>query len=455
MVSQIKASIRYNNLMKSKSIFLCQQCGYQSPSWMGKCPECGAWNSLVETIEETPVGSGQLAVGRKKQTPPQKLSEVIMHKTDRMPTGFAEFDRVLGGGIVPGSVLLVSGDPGIGKSTLLLQVAGILGGLYISGEESTHQIKLRATRLGITNDSLLLLSETDLDTITTTIVNATHKNKLPLVIVDSIQTIAATRLTGIAGSVGQIREATHELMQVAKQTNTPLFIVGHVTKEGSIAGPKLLEHMVDVVLYVEGDRYYQGRMVRTLKNRFGPTDEVGVFEMKEEGLAEITNPSEMFLQGRVSDVPGSVIAVTMEGTRPLLAEVQSIVVPTTLAMPRRVANGVDYNRLQVILAILQKRLNIPLGASDIYVNVSGGLKLAEPATDLPIALSLISSFRNIALPKILCAFGELGLLGELRSVKAEKRRMDEAKRLGFTTVISPKTSQLLSTIVASVFGKGK
>ena len=260
--------------MKSKSIFLCQQCGYQSPSWMGKCPECGAWNSLVETIEETPVGSGQLAVGRKKQTPPQKLSEVVMHKTDRMPTGFAEFDRVLGGGIVPGSVLLVSGDPGIGKSTLLLQVAGILGGLYISGEESTHQIKLRAQRLGITNDSLLLLSETDLDTITTTIVNATHKNKLPLVIVDSIQTLTTADLTGTAGSVGQVRECAQRLAISAKNLGVPIFLIGHVTKEGNIAGPAVLMHVVDTVLWFEGERGQALRLVRAIGRRGNPTPDL-------------------------------------------------------------------------------------------------------------------------------------------------------------------------------------
>ncbi len=433
--------------MKSRSSFICQQCGYHSPSWMGKCPECGSWNSLVETVEESQkskVKSQKLG----EKASPQKLTEVTTVNTKRIATGFSEFDRVLGGGIVPGSVVLVAGDPGIGKSTLLLQTIGNVGGLYISGEESAHQIKLRADRLKISPEKVSVLADNNLDSI---IGHLSNLSDLGLVIIDSIQTIESEELSGMAGSVGQIRECSGQLIQLAKARNTPMFIVGHVTKEGTIAGPKVLEHMVDVVCYVEGERYHQGRIVRSFKNRFGPTDEVGIFEMKDIGLAQVTNPSQLFLEGRIATVAGSAIAVTMEGTRPLLVEIQSLTVSTQLAMPRRVANGINYNRLQVILAILQKRLGLPLGGVDVYVNVSGGLKLSEPAVDLPVALSIISAFNNKPLPATLASFGELGLLGELRQVVAGKQRIAEAKRLGFTSIVGPHTTNLLTQLVKKVF----
>ncbi|RJR14758.1 DNA repair protein RadA [Candidatus Microgenomates bacterium] len=431
--------------MKQRSSFVCQQCGNESGSWYGKCPSCGAWNSLVETTRITGKSTKGSLSSEVRTVQPISLSQIKSIRRSRLPTGLGEFDRVLGGGMVPGAVMLIAGDPGVGKSTLLLSVVGNVGGVYVAGEESAEQVKLRAERLKITNNDILIISETNTESIIVAIQNLNPKPKM--IIVDSIQTLASEELDGVAGSVGQIRQATQQLIHLSKQTQIPIFIVGHVTKEGTIAGPKILEHMVDVVCYFEGDRYYQGRILRTFKNRFGPTDEVGIFEMVGEGLAEITNPSKLFLEGRVKNVPGSAICVTMEGTRPLLAEIQSLVVSSQLAMPRRVANGVDFNRLQVILAILQKRVNLPLGTFDVFVSVSGGLKLREPATDLAIALSIISAFKNKALPDKAAAFGELGLLGEIRRVNGEVEREKEAKRLGFTQIISSKSAAALSALV--------
>ena len=422
--------------MKSRSSFVCQQCGNESASWFGRCPSCGVWNSLVETLR---LRSGQAGTSKslEKTISPQLLSSVKSLKRGRISTKFTEFDRVLGGGIVPGAVVLVAGDPGVGKSTLLLATLGKIGGWYVTGEESAEQVKLRADRLRIENNKLYILPEINIESIISSIESA--KIKPSVLVIDSIQTMVSDTLEGIAGAVGQIRQATQLLIQLAKRTQVAVFIVGHVTKEGTIAGPKLLEHMVDIVCYFEGERYYQGRILRSLKNRFGPTDEVGIFEMVDNGLTEIDNPSKLFLEGRVKNVAGSTVGVTLEGTRPLLVEIQSLVVPTQIAIPRRVASGIDYNRLQVILAILQKRLNIPLGTFDVFVNVSGGLKLKEPAVDLPVALSLISAFKNKPLPDKLASFGELGLLGELRRVQGEDQRMKEAKRLGFTAIISPQS----------------
>lgn len=432
--------------MKTRSSFVCQQCGNESGQWFGKCPSCGAWNSLVETTRVTGKGSASQSVRSSIQTQPITLSKIKTIKRDRLSTKFAEFDRVLGGGIVPGGVVLVAGDPGVGKSTLLLAVLGKIGGWYVTGEESAEQVKLRADRLGIKNEQLFILPEIHIESIISSIESASEKPSV--LVIDSIQTMFSETLEGVAGSPGQIRQTTQLLLQMAKRLHVALFIVGHVTKEGTIAGPKLLEHMVDVVCYFEGERYYQGRMLRTLKNRFGPTDEVGIFEMKDTGLTEISNPSKLFLEGRVKNVSGSTVGVTLEGTRPLLVEIQSLVVPTQLAMPRRVANGVDYNRLQVILAILQKRLSLPLGGFDVFVNVSGGLKLKEPATDLPIALSIVSAFKNKPLPDDLASFGEIGLLGELRHVQNEDQRLKEAKRLGFKTVVSPEKAKSLYQVNA-------
>ncbi len=446
--------------MKIRTSYVCQQCGYESPSWYGKCPNCGTWNSLVETVREAPSSKSQIQNKSKVlSTKPQKLSEVKHIEKNRLKSGFVEFDRVVGGGIVPGSVTLLAGDPGIGKSTLLLHVLAKTGGLYVSGEESAEQIKLRAKRLGIGGENIAILAETNVEgivgaisSVTSDMRQGTSKNSknlspvaslLSLVIVDSIQTLSSGDLEGMAGSVGQIRHSAEILVDVAKRKGIPIIIIGHVTKEGTIAGPKVLEHMVDTVLYLEGERFADARILRTLKNRFGAVEEVGIFEMGESGLKEVSNPSALFLQDRVKNVPGSVVTVIMEGTRPMLVEIQALAVPSQLAMPRRVANGIDYNRLQLLVAILQKRLSIPLGTFDVFVNVSGGLKIAEPAADLAVALAILSSFKNKALDPKTAVFGEVGLLGEVRSIGSEDRRAKEARRLGFTTVVSPKSTRNL------------
>jgi len=437
-----------HSMLKQKITFVCQQCGNESPKWMGQCPSCGAWNSLVETTRLTGKGKSTTSQSERRSITPLKLHQVKSIHSARVSTKLIEFDRVLGGGIVPGAVVLVAGDPGVGKSTLLLNLVGQVGGLYVAGEESPEQVKLRADRLGIRQEGVLIVSDTNIESIIEAIKKLPEKPRV--VVVDSIQTVTSDTLDGIAGSVGQIRQAAQLLIQLAKQENIPIFIVGHVTKEGTIAGPKILEHMVDVVCYFEGERYYQGRILRALKNRFGPTDEVGVFEMNEKGLSEIANPSKLFLEGRVKNVPGSTVGVTLEGTRPLLVEIQSLIVSSQLAIPRRVVNGVDFNRLQVIIAILQKRLNLPLGNFDVFVNVSGGLKLKEPAVDLPIALSLISAFKNKPLPDTLASFGELGLLGEIRRVQGEEQRIKEAKRLGFTATVSVNDFKSISGVAKEI-----
>ena len=437
--------------MKSRISYVCQQCGSASAQWYGKCPNCGEWNSLVETVQEE--GKRQTVNGKmgEQRSKPIKLSDVKHIEKNRLKSGFGEFDRVMGGGIVPGSVTLLAGDPGIGKSTLLLHMIGKIGGLYVSGEESAEQVKLRARRLGIEGENVSILAEVNVEGIIAAIEtsNMQHETKndqntvshvswpMFLVIIDSIQTLYSDELTGMAGTVGQIRHCTELLIASAKSKGISVIIIGHVTKEGEIAGPKVLEHMVDTVLFLEGERFANARILRTLKNRFGPVEEVGIFEMNEKGLLEIDNPSEMFLKDRVQNVPGSVVTVIMEGTRPILVEIQALVVPSQLAMPRRVGNGIDYNRLQLLIAILQKRLNIPLGTFDIFVNVSGGLKIEEPSADLAVALAIISSFKNKPVDAKIAVFGELGLLGEVRSVVAEERRMKEAKRLGYASVLSP------------------
>ncbi len=426
--------------MKLKSSFVCQQCGYETPQWYGKCPQCGAWNSMVETVKEDPTSprlrGARGIVSSQSGVKPQKLSDVKHIEKNRLKSGFGEFDRVVGGGIVPGSVTLLAGDPGIGKSTLLLHVLANIGGLYVSGEESAEQIKLRAKRLAIEGGNIVVLSETIAETISGAI---RQQAAFPLVIIDSIQTLVSSDLEGMAGSVGQIRHCAEVLVAAAKSHGVPIIIIGHVTKEGAIAGPKVLEHMVDTVLYLEGERFANARILRTLKNRFGAVEEVGIFEMNEKGLNEVNNPSALFLQDRVKNVPGSVITVIMEGTRPMLVEIQALAVPSQLAIPRRVASGIDYNRLQLLVAILQKRLNVPLGTFDVFVNVSGGLKIAEPAADLAVAMAILSSFKNKALDPKTAVFGEVGLLGEVRSIGSGERREKEAKRLGFATVVSPRS----------------
>lgn len=411
---------------------------------MGKCPACGEWNSLVETTVLIP-GRKTQAAGPKLE--PQSLSRIKSVSRSRIKTGLGELDRVLGGGIVPGSVILVAGEPGIGKSTLMLQLVAKVGGLYVSGEESLAQIKLRAQRLGLTKptkkEAVKVLAATDVVAI-----GAAIKNQpAPILVVDSIQAIQSDHLTGAAGSVGQVRECALYLLRIAKSKGIPIFFVGHVTKAGAIAGPKILEHMVDTVVYFEGEKFAAARLVRATKNRFGATDEVGVFAMTNKGLVEVANPSKLFLKKRVKKVPGSVVVATIEGTRPVLVEIQALVTPTQLAIPRRVGRGVDRRRLQLICAVLAKRLGLPLGGTDVFVNVAGGIRIDEPAADLGVALAIVSSFKNIALDDKLAVFGELGLLGETRAVAQADKRLKEAKKLGFKTVISPANATSINQAV--------
>lgn len=418
------------------TVFFCQNCGHESAKWMGQCPGCRQWNTFVEeTIEKTSVRRIQK---ERAAAGPVCLSSIDTAEEERMSTHMEELNRVLGGGIVPGSLVLVGGDPGIGKSTLLLQVCQKLSGdgrqvLYISGEESLKQIKLRAARIGSFSDGLRLLCETNLELIRETI----REQKPEVVIIDSIQTMYHEEISSAPGSVSQVREATSVLMQLAKGLGVTVFIVGHVTKEGTVAGPRVLEHMVDTVLYFEGDRHASYRILRGVKNRFGSTNEIGVFEMREAGLTEVENPSEYMLNGRPEEASGSVVACSMEGTRPILLEIQALVCHSTLAVPRRTAAGMDYNRVNLLLAVLEKRLNLRLSNSDVYVNIAGGIRIGEPAIDLGVVLAVISSYKDRAIDEKVLAFGEVGLSGEVRAVSQAGQRVQEAKKLGFTTIILP------------------
>ncbi len=419
--------------MKSKTIFVCKECGNESVKWMGKCPACGSWNSMIEeTLTKT--SSSQTSY---KKTNPVPISDVITQEEDRETCGSGELDRVLGGGIVKGSLVLCGGEPGIGKSTLLLQVANFAAKtkkvLYISGEESDKQIKIRAERLGALAENLFVLNETDLDAISLSI----EKLKPELVIADSIQTFYSENLTSAPGSVGQVRECTLRFMQIAKSLSITFFIVGHVTKEGAIAGPRVLEHMVDCVLYFEGERHQSYRIIRAVKNRFGSTNEIGVFEMTDSGLIDVLNPSSMLLSGRPVDVPGSAIVCSVEGTRPILAEIQALVSKSSFAVPRRMTDGVDYNRVTLIMTVLEKRMGLNLGGFDAYVNVTGGIRLGENATDLAIACAIASSFRNTPLPSDMAFFGEIGLTGEVRTVTQASRRISEIAKMGFKRCMLP------------------
>jgi len=421
---------------KVRTSWICQQCGATSPAYLGRCPGCGEWHTMVETIEER-AGPGGAArrVGRATLQP---LAQVTRQGQDRVPVQISEFNRVLGGGLVPGSMVLIGGDPGIGKSTIVLQVAALLGSkdhpvVYVSAEESVHQLKMRAERLGVNSEHILVLAETDVAEI----LGSMEGIDPALLIVDSIQTVMVGEITSAAGSVSQVRECTARLMQWAKPNDVPVFVIGHVTKEGTIAGPRVLEHMVDAVLYLEGDRFHQYRILRAVKNRFGSTDEVGVFEMAGTGLREIMNPSEAFLEERTGDGTGSAVAVTMEGTRPILVEVQALSTTSAYGLPRRSANGLDTNRLQLLVAVLQKRVGMGLGTQDIYANVVGGLRIIEPAADLAIAVALASSFRNVPVDPKMAVIGEIGLSGELRMVNQLDRRVMEVSRLGFGRVVVP------------------
>lgn len=425
---------------KNATIFYCQNCGYESAKWMGQCPGCREWNTFVEeTVSAVELKNGRgLSHKGSEGTEPCVLSEIPIVEEDKTLTGIAELDRVLGGGIVQGSLTLVGGDPGIGKSTLLLQVCRNLSEkghkvLYISGEESKVQIKMRADRIGSFSQNMTLLCETALNTIAEVI----RKSKPEMVVIDSIQTMYKEEVSSAPGSVSQVRESTGILMQLAKGLGVSVFIVGHVTKEGTVAGPRVLEHMVDTVLYFEGDRHASYRILRGVKNRFGSTNEIGVFEMREQGLMEVQNPSEYMLSGRPENASGCVVACTMEGTRPLLIEIQALVCHSNFGIPRRQATGTDFNRVNLLMAVLEKRLGVQLSGCDAYVNITGGMKILEPAIDLGIVLAVLSSFRNKALSHRLAAFGEVGLSGEVRGVSMAKQRVAEAEKLGFDTCIVP------------------
>lgn len=423
---------------KTGTVFFCQECGYESSKWLGQCPGCRAWNSFVEEPVKVTAKGKRVTMGVREDSKPLPISQIDLKEEDRLTTDIVELDRVLGGGIVAGSLTLVGGDPGIGKSTLLLQVCQKLASkqvdvLYISGEESLRQIKLRAERIGEFDDHLKLLCETDLDVIDATV----RSLKPQIVVIDSIQTMFRQEVSAAPGSVSQVRESTAVLMQLAKVQGISIFIVGHVTKEGTVAGPRVLEHMVDTVLYFEGDRHASYRILRGVKNRFGATNEIGVFEMRESGLVEVANPSEYMLTGRPEDASGSVVVCSMEGTRPILIEIQALVCSTNFGIPRRQATGTDFNRMNLLMAVLEKRLGMQLAGCDAYVNIAGGMRVMEPAIDLGIVLAIISSHRNLPLdPKMIC-FGEIGLSGEVRAVSMAKQRVMEAKKLGFTTCILP------------------
>lgn len=420
------------------TVFFCQSCGYESSKWMGQCPGCREWNTFVEeTVDKK--AEKILSSDHGKTHKPVSLNSVVMEQEERIQTGMQEFDRVLGGGIVPGSLVLVGGDPGIGKSTLLLQICQILSQmkrstLYISGEESLQQIKIRADRIGQFTDSLHLLCETNLNTIRVMI----EREKPQIVIIDSIQTMYSEDITSAPGSVSQVREATSAFMQIAKGMGITIFIVGHVTKEGVVAGPRVLEHMVDTVLYFEGDRHVAYRILRSVKNRFGSTNEIGVFEMGSNGLKQVLNPSEYMLSGKPEGASGSIVTCSLEGTRPILLEVQALVCRSNFGIPRRTAAGADMNRLNLLMAVLEKRNGMPMGNCDAYVNIAGGIRMTEPALDLGIVLALVSSFKDVSISEKTICFGEVGLSGEVRAVNMAQQRVQEAKKLGFETCILPK-----------------
>lgn len=427
-------------MAKTKSVFVCNECGYESAKWMGKCPACNAWNSF---FEEKIQKKGVHASEKKRSITPKPLNSFVGSEKQRVSTGFEELDRVLGGGLVKGSLLLLGGEPGIGKSTLILQICDKIKGegkvLYVSGEESAEQIKLRADRLKITSEDILFLGETDIDMIDSVIEELRPK----LVIIDSIQTMYSDEITSAAGSVSQVREITSRIMKICKQKEITTIIIGHVTKDGNIAGPRVLEHMVDTVLYLEGERYFSYRILRGVKNRFGSTNEIGMFEMQGGGMMEITNPSSILLSEREETPSGAIVVASMEGTRPLLIELQALVATSVFGLPRRTANGIDYNRLTLLIAVLEKKAGLMLGNQDVYLNVVGGIKINEPALDLGIILASASSFKNWSIPKGVVAIGEVGLTGEVRTVNFIEKRLKEAEKLGFRKCIIPENNKKL------------
>ncbi len=428
-------------MAKSKTVFVCSNCGYESAKWLGKCPGCQEWNSFYE---ETLVSNSSSGLNKKKKMAiPMPLNSVEGKSTERISTGLDELNRVLGGGLVEGSLILLGGEPGIGKSTLILQICDkvqVEGKiLYVSGEESAEQIKIRADRLNVKRDNLMFLPETDIDAVN----DAINSIEPKLVIIDSVQTMYADNISSAPGSVSQVREITARIMKICKENSITTIIIGHVTKDGNIAGPRVLEHMVDTVLYLEGERYFSYRMLRGVKNRFGSTNEIGMFEMQNEGMIEIKNPSSILLSEREEKTPGSVVVASIEGTRSLLIELQALTTPSVFGMPRRTANGIDYNRLTLLIAVLEKKAGLLLGNQDVYLNVVGGIKINEPAIDLGIVLAAASSFKNISIPKDVVAIGEVGLTGEVRAVNVIEKRIKEAEKLGFKTCIVPENNKKL------------
>ena len=426
-------------MAKNKTVFVCNNCGYESPKWMGKCPACGEWNSFFE--EKVITSKSSNGKTNKERVKPIELSKIEGKETTRVSTGFDELDRVLGGGLVNGSLVLFGGEPGIGKSTIILQICNKIKTegkvLYVSGEESAEQVKIRADRLNVKNDNLLFLSETDIHIVEEEI----EQIKPALVIIDSIQTMYSDEITSAPGSVSQVREITAKIMRMCKENGITTILIGHVTKDGNIAGPRVLEHMVDTVLYLEGERYFSYRILRGVKNRFGSTNEIGMFEMQNEGLVEIDNPSSILISERNENPAGSVIVASIEGTRPLLVEFQALTTQSVYGLPRRTANGIDYNRLTLLIAVLEKKAGLTLGNQDVYLNVVGGLKVNEPAIDLGIILATASSFKNIPIPKDVVALGEVGLTGEVRAINLIEKRLKEAEKLGFKTCIIPESNK--------------
>ena len=434
-------------MARIKTQYKCRSCGYISASYLGRCPNCGAWNQFEKETQEVQKRSAKVApsqlIKKTGLNEPVNLDKIKAEKEERIETESEELNRVLGGGIVPGSLVLIGGDPGIGKSTLMLQIMSDLSKkykvLYVSGEESAEQIKLRADRLNIKNDDILFLGETDIDIIDQNIEELNPK----LVIIDSMQTMYSEDISSAPGSVSQVREITSRIMKICKSRKITTIIIGHVTKDGNIAGPRVLEHMVDTVLYIEGERYFSYRMIRGVKNRFGSTNEVGMFEMQEKGMVEITNPSSILISEREDNPSGSVVVATVEGTRPLLVELQALVTQSVFGLPRRTANGIDYNRLTLLVAVMEKKAGFMLGNQDVYLNVVGGLKVNEPALDLGIILATASSFKNVSIPKGVIALGEVGLTGEVRTINMMEKRLKEAERLGFKKCIIPENNKKL------------
>lgn len=429
-------------MAKTKTVFVCNSCGYESTKWLGKCPACNEWNSFYEEKISTSNSSSFSSKSNKVSTP-RKLKEVEGLEAARNSTGIGELDRVLGGGLVRGSLVLVGGEPGIGKSTLILQLCDKMQGegkvLYVSGEESAEQVKIRADRLGIQNEDLLFLGETNIDIIQDAVLSLNPK----LVIIDSIQTMYSEEITSAAGTVSQVREITARIMRICKDNGITTIIIGHVTKDGNIAGPRVLEHMVDTVLYLEGERYFSYRILRSVKNRFGSTNELGMFEMQNEGMIEITNPSSILISEREDNPAGSVIVASVEGTRPLLIELQALTATSVFGIPKRAANGIDYNRLTMLIAVLEKKAGLPLGGQDVYLNVVSGIRIVEPAVDLGVVLVCASIFKNVSIPKDVVVIGEVGLTGEVRAVNMIEKRVKEVEKLGFKKCIIPESNKKL------------